>query len=431
MDYGEESTLRTKNQSGVFYGWWIVLAGSVIVFFTDGLMSFSLTAFFTPIVGHFGWSYAALSLALSLRAVEMGIASPAIGIITDRLGPRKVTFVGIFLTGLGIILLSNVNSLAMFYLFFILISIGISGCSTQVQMVAVANWFSTKMGTATGLLAMGGGAGGLVVSIVVWLIAQYGWQASLVILGIGVWVVCLPLSLIIRHKPEQYGYRPDGRADASLAEGKESEAGQTKAAPVPEVEYSAREALKTRSFWMLMLAGAVGITGLGVILVHYMPYLESVGISRGTAGRMMIFFAGFNVASRFAFGWLGDRFAKNKLFAVILALEAIGLLTFAYARSAWGVVPFLITFGPAWGGLAVIMYTIQREYFGRSAFGSVRGLMLAGIVVPNVAAPAVVGWVFDVQGSYHLAWLVLAALCALAVPLAFRMKPPVKKTAEA
>ncbi|MFC2058287.1 MFS transporter [Chloroflexota bacterium] len=428
MGCGEESALSTNKHSGVFYGWWIVLASGIIILFTDGLVSFSLTAFFTPIIDHFGWSYAALSLVFSLRAVEMGIASPVIGVLTDRVGPRKVAFVGAFLAGLGMILLSRVSSLAMFYLVFIMVSVGLSGCSSQVQIVAVANWFRRRIGTATGLLQMGGGAGSLTLPLAVWLITQYSWQTSLVVLGICIWVVCLPLSLVVRHKPEQYGYHPDGDTDTFLA--KESESKEdTTSAVLPEVEYSAREALRTRSFWMLMLTGAVGIMGLGVILLHYMPYLESVGISRETAGRMMIIFAAFNIASRFGFGWLGDRFAKKNLFAIILALEAIGLLTFAYARSAWGVVPFLITFGPAWGGLAVVMLTIQREYFGRSAFGSVRGLMLAGIVVPIVAAPAVVGWVFDVRGSYHLAWLVLAALCAAAVPLALRMKPPVKKAA--
>ncbi|MFC1973876.1 MFS transporter [Chloroflexota bacterium] len=184
--------------------------GGLVSLFVNGLINYGFTALFTPIIYHFGWSYAVLSLAFSLRTMEAGIAAPIIGIIADKIGPRKVTFIGVFVTGLGVILLSRVDSLVMFYLAFIMISIGLSGCAGHVQMIAVANWFRKNAGKAIGLLSMGIGAGGLLVPMVIWLIAQYNWQTTLVILGVGMWIVCLPLSLVVRHKPEQYGYLPDG-----------------------------------------------------------------------------------------------------------------------------------------------------------------------------------------------------------------------------
>jgi len=361
--------------------------------------------------------------------MEAGIAAPIIGIIADKIGPRKVTFIGVFVTGLGVILLSRVDSLVMFYLAFIMISIGLSGCAGHVQMIAVANWFRKNAGKAIGLLSMGIGAGGLLVPMVVWLIAQYNWQTTLVILGVGMWIVCLPLSLVVRHKPEQYGYLPDGETVLPMPENQVTKVDRIRPGQ-PDVEYTARKALKTQAFWLLMLAAGIGWMGLSAMLVHIMPCLESVGISRGTAGLVVTSLAVFNIISRFGFGWLGDRFDKGKLLAITLALEATGLLIFAYARTVLGLIPFLLTFGPSWGGQGVLLFTIQREYFGRSAYGSIRGLLITGSVVTSIAVPPIVGWVFDVRGSYLLAWLVLSVISAITVPFILNIKPPVKELAK-
>ncbi|MFC2059244.1 MFS transporter [Chloroflexota bacterium] len=417
--------MESKTKRKVFYGWWIVLAGGLVSLFANGLINNGFTALFTPIVTYFGWSYAALSLAFSLRAMEVGIAAPIVGTIADKVGPRKVTTIGVFITGLSVILLSQVNSLGMFYLVVVLVSIGLSGCAGHIQMIAVAHWFRKRAGTATGLLSMGIGAGGFLVPMVVWLVSQYDWRAALILLGVGMWIICLPLSLLIRHKPEQYGYLPDGDTGIPVSE---SEAGIVDLVKPDstDVEYKAREALKTSTFWLLMLAAGIGWMGLSAMMVHVMPYLESVGISRGTAGLMVTLLSISNVASRFGFGWLGDRFDKGKLLALIFALEAVGLLVFAYARTVLGFIPFFLTFGSSWGGQGVLMFTIQREYFGRSAYGSIRGLLIMGVVVTSIAVPPVVGWVFDTRGSYHLAWLGLAAISAIAVPMMLIIKPPAK-----
>ncbi|MFC2058547.1 MFS transporter [Chloroflexota bacterium] len=328
---------------------------------------------------------------------------------------------------LGAILLSRVNSLAAFYVVYIVLALGIGACFPQVPMIAVARWFKEKMGKTTGLLMIGGGAGGAVVPLVVWLIAQYDWRTALVILGIGMWVICIPASLLLRHKPEQYGYLPDGEIAAAPAESEVANAGPVSPVSIG-AEYTTKEALKTRTFWFLTLATSIGLMVMSVMLVHLMPYLESIGISRGMAGLIMTLLAVFNVVGRFGFGLLGDVIDRAKLLAITLALAAVGVVIFAYARTAWGFIPFLLTFGPAIGGQSVLRFAIQREYFGRSAYGGIQGLILVGIVVTNVAAPPIVGWAFDVSGSYHLSWIVLSIFSALAVPLALKMKPPRRKS---
>jgi len=157
----------------VFYGWWVVSASSLIALYAGGIIFYGFTAIFEPIANEFGWSYAQISLAASIRGVEMGLLSPLFGMLADRWGPRRLIFSGGVITALGLILLSYTTSLAMFYGAFVLVAIGISACSMTVLMIAVANWFKRRVGLASGIAASGFGFGGLLVPVIVRLIDIY------------------------------------------------------------------------------------------------------------------------------------------------------------------------------------------------------------------------------------------------------------------
>ena len=163
-----------------------------------------------PLVAEFGWSYTQISIAASLRGLEMGIFAPIVGIFVDRFGPKIAIFIGVIVVGFGLILLSMTNSLFMFYGASLLLGLGAGGCTSVVVMTAVANWFNRKVSLALGMTACGFGSGGLLVPIVVWMIASLNWRVTLLTLGLTVWALCIPLSLVVRNKPETYGYLPDG-----------------------------------------------------------------------------------------------------------------------------------------------------------------------------------------------------------------------------
>jgi sugar phosphate permease len=112
-----------RKRPALFYGWWIVGATFFINLFTSGVIFFGFTAFFEPIVEEFGWSYAQVSLAASLRGLEMGLLAPVAGLAVDRYGPRKLVFMGALFLGIGMVLLSQVTTLAMFYGTFVLITV--------------------------------------------------------------------------------------------------------------------------------------------------------------------------------------------------------------------------------------------------------------------------------------------------------------------
>ena len=194
----------------VFYGWYIVGASLLIDLYISGGVSLGFTAVFEPIAKEFGWSYTQISLAVSLQGLEVGILAPLAGFLVDRWGPRRMVFGGALIVSLGLMLLSRVSSLGMFYGAFALIAIGMSACSGTVLMTAVANWFRRKAGIATGIALSGVGLGGLMVPLVTMLVDTFTWQTAMFSFGLGMLAIGLPLSLLLRHRAEQYGYRPDG-----------------------------------------------------------------------------------------------------------------------------------------------------------------------------------------------------------------------------
>jgi len=153
-----------------FYGWWIVFACFLIAFYVGGTIIYGFTAFFEPIAEETGWSYTQISIAASLRGLEMGVFAPITGFFVDRFGPRRLIFCGTLVIGFGLLLLSQVNSLTMFYGAFGLLALGVSACAGTVLMTAVANWFEKNIGKALGIMTCGFGASGMIILFIVNLI---------------------------------------------------------------------------------------------------------------------------------------------------------------------------------------------------------------------------------------------------------------------
>ena len=412
--------------SRVFYGWWIVVACFLISVYVGGAVVLGFTAFFEPIANEFGWSYAQISLAASLRGAEVGLLAPLLGLFIDRWGPRRLLFGGTIILGLGLIFLSRITSLGMFYGAFVLLAIGASGLSPTVTMTAVVNWFRRKVGIAAGITACGFALGGLLVPVIVRLIDMFDWQLAIFILGVGMWVIGLPLSLLVRHKPEQYGYLPDGEQSDSVASYEGSASAQTY-----EVDVGAKQALKSRAFWHIGLAMAFQLIAISAMIVHVMPYLNSIGIARSTSSLVAMATPLTSIVGRLGSGWLGDRFDKRRVVTGFFAITCLGLLFFSYASNErmWLLVPFIILFGIGWGSNATMRAALLREYFGRAKFGTIFGSMMGMVALGVIVGPLFAGWVFDNWGSYHAAWLVFACLVFVAL-IIMSTTPPADTTVQ-
>jgi len=398
----------------IFYGWWIVLACFFIGLYVGGVVFYGFTAFFEPIREEFGWSYTQISFAASLRGLEMGFIAPLVGFLVDRFGSRKLILYGTITVGLGLISLSLTQSLAMFYGSFLLVAFGAGGCTVVVTMSAVANWFHKKVGIALGVMASGVGASGFFIPLIVWLIDVYGWRTTLIILGLGMWVLGIPLSFVIRDRPEQYGYLPDGESSVD---------------PIPKTEIQGRrvkiglkEALKNRTFLYLCTTEAIRMIAVAAVIIHVMPYLGSVGVPRATAGIVAGAIPLFSIIGRFGLGWLGDVFDKKYVMVWALFLMGLGMLAFCYVQVTGVVFLFLLLFAPGYGGAMVIRGAILREYFGRDSFGKMIGILMGFGSIGGIIGPTLAGWVFDTLGSYNIIWLVFCGIIGLAILLMLRIR---------
>jgi MCP family monocarboxylic acid transporter-like MFS transporter 13 len=410
----------------IFYGWWIVGACFVISLYGGGVVFYGFTALFEPLANEFGWSYAQISFAASLRGLEAGLLAPLVGVLVDRWGPRRLLFSGAIITGLGLILLSNTTSLGTFYGSFVVVAIGMSTCSGTVLMTAVANWFRRKIGIATGIMICGYGFSGLLVPVMVNLIDRYEWRMAIAILAIGMVAICLPLSLLVRHKPEQYGYQPDGVVYEDV---------KSNDCPLPvksaEVNIKAKQAIKSRTFWHIALAILCQAAIVSTMTAHVMPYLSSFSITRAKSSLIASFIPLVSIGGRIGLGWLGDRLEKRRLMACAFAMICGGLLCFGFApsESNWLLIPFLILYSIGYGGNMTLRASIISEFFGRSNFGAIHGFVIGIMMLGSIAGPPLAGWVFDKWQNYQPIWFALAGLAVAAIVTA-ATTPPVSTTVQ-
>jgi OFA family oxalate/formate antiporter-like MFS transporter len=233
-------------------------------------------------------------------------------------------------------------------------------------------------------------------------------------LGLGMWALGIPLSFVIRDRPEQYGYLPDGESSVE---------------PIPKLEIQGRgmeiglkEALKKRSFLYLCTAEAIRMIAVAAVIIHVMPYLGSEGFPRATAGIVAGAIPLFSIIGRFGFGWLGDVFDKKYVMVWTLFLMGLGMLAFCYVQVTGVVFLFLLLFAPGYGGGMVIRGAILREYFGRDSFGKMIGILMGFGSIGGILGPTLAGWAFDTLGSYHIIWLVFCGIIGLAIGLMLRIR---------
>lgn len=397
----------------------------MVALYTGGVIYYGFTAIFDPIVEEFGWSYTQVSLATALRGMEVGLGAPIVGWFVDRYGARPVLLTGAIIIGLGLILLSRMNSLLMFYLIYALVSLGTTTCGNTAIMAAVAKWFQRKVSIAIGITICGFGSSGLMVPIVVRLVDTYGWRTGITVLGIGVFVITIPLTLLIRSHPEQHGLLPDGAVNNVI-----SERENTTPMDMTTSGMTARKALKTRTFWHIALVFSVQWMVASAIITHIMPYLNSLDISRATAGFAASAVPITSIFGRLGFGWLGDKLNKKHLTAIGFTLMSLGILAFGFVsgEEKWLLLLFLIPFGIGFGGLNTMRGVLLTEYYGRKSFATILGFVTEVGVIGSITGAPIAGLVFDNWGSYQPIWFVYSALAMLSLILILTM-PVLRKQA--
>ncbi|MFC2006107.1 MFS transporter [Chloroflexota bacterium] len=429
------AVIRRRVQ-GIFFGWWIVLSACVIQLLHSGLLSNGFTLYFLSLQAEFGWSRALLAAGYSLSHVETGILGPLEGWLSDRFGPRPVVVAGVVLFGAGFILLNMIQSIVAYFIAFLVISAGASLCGFLPLSVAVLNWFARKRSLALGIALSGSGLGGVIVPLLAWSIVTQGWRFTALASGFAIWLIGIPLALSLRHKPEKYGYLPDGDSPAS-SEGRLQE--YPAADPAPRAtaraddSFSMKEAVRTRAFWLIALGHGSAILTVSAVNLHLAPHLvQQLGTSLEAAGGIVTLLLMMSLTGRLGGGFLADRVNKRVLLMACMLSHSIGLLMLTYATSMTQIFLFAMLHGIAWGVRAPTLNAIRADYFGRKSIGFILGISSIAPHIASVIAPIFAGWMADVRGDYRLAFTIMASLTALgSLFFAFASKPVRKPCAVA
>ena len=397
------AVVSTDKSGKVFYGWWIVLVMSALSTFGSGVFYYGFSTFVKPVVTDLAWSMTVVSGAFSIYRLEAGIAAPVVGYLLDRIGPRKLVFAGGLVMGAGFISLSFVHTVLPFYAAIILASFGWSACSgASVGNPLVGKWFVKKRGSAIGLYAAARGLAGLIVPLVAYLIVQYGWRSALLILGSLTWLIVLPASFVLKHSPEQCGLLPDGESAGQVVDGTDRPVAAVKT--VEEVDFSVQKAMATSAFWILTVCLFTHQMTQAAIFVHVIPYLIDRGTEPATAASVVTVIALISMVSRYGAGWLSDRFDKKWLLVILFVLQPIGIFWLVRMHSLLDIIPFVLLYATAYGGTVVVKTTILGDYYGRKNFGTIFGANQGLSTFGGIAGPLLAGFVYDINGSYHLAF---------------------------
>ncbi len=401
-----------------YYGWWITAASFLILFVTIGVGLYTIPVFLVPLQDHFGWSRAAIAMGSGIAALVSGMTSPVVGLLIDKYGSRKVMVSGALIMGCAFALFGLMGSLWHFYALNLIAAIGITCAAWVPNQTLISNWFKKKRGLAMGIALMGIGFGGLVMApFAALLIAELGWRLAYAGLSSLLLVVLVPVIVtIVRSRPADLGLLPDGDPPAAPGERADGED------RISGLELS--DSLRTGAFWILSLSHFLWVFANLSMITHLVAFLTDVGFESQTAATSLGLTVGASVAGRLIFGMLSDRFTKRYVMALALTLHATAMLFLFGIQSFWALPAFVIVFGLALGGSAVLVPLLVGECFGLLAFGKILGLIMISATLGAAIGPVLTGRVYDVTGSYEPAFVLhTTVFLAAALAIYFLPKP--------
>ena len=372
----------------LFYGW-IVVASSFTILFVSFGSAYSFTTFIEPLQAEFGASRGALSLAFACAGALYFVVGAFGGPLADRLGHRWVILTGILLLGSGYFVAATAAQLWQVYLGYGLgVGLGI-GLVYTPAVGAVQPWFVRRRGLTTGIAISGIGVGTLCAApAAAWLIHTAGWRSAYFGLVAIVLVPGIIAALAIDSTPHKRGLAPDGATGPS--------------APAVEPGTSLRDALRSRTFWLLYGTNATLSIGLLVPFLHLVPFAQDAGIDRAVAVSLFVLLGLGSAVGRFLIGGLADRIGRNRALTAMCASLITIYAWWLLSSTAWQLAIFAAFFGTFYGGFVALLPTAVADHFGARNISGIIGLLYTSVAPGFLLGPTLAGLAFDIWQSYTL-----------------------------
>jgi MFS family permease len=406
-----------------YYGWVIVAVTFVTMAIgVNARTAFSL--FFPPIINEFGWERGVTAGAFSFGFVVSGAVSPLIGRLMDRAGPRAVMELGVALMAGGLLLAPLTSQPWHLYLTIgVMVGAGSVCLGYSGQSLFLPNWFIRRRGLAIGFAFAGVGIGS--VTLLPWvqsMIEQTGWRTACTAMGIMILVVLAPINLLLRKRPEDIGLQPDGDA-APLA---------SSAKPVSDIvdpvwaatDWTLARALRTARFWWIALGYFCGLYIWYAVQVHQTKYLLDIGFSSNVAVWALGVVSLLGIPGQILLGHVSDRVGREWVWAISCAGFAIcfaALIALKFFPALLLVYLMILAQGALGYGVTSIMGAVVLEIFQGKHYGSIFGTIMLAALAGGAAGPWVTGFLYDLRGSYTVAFAVgigVSVLSAVAIWMA-------------
>jgi MFS transporter, OFA family, oxalate/formate antiporter len=385
----------------IFYGWWVVAAAFAVTFVGFGC-AYTFSAFVASLQRDFGASRGSVSLVFSLAGFLYFALGSVSGPLADRWGARRLTIIGMILTGLGLSAAAAAANLAQVFAAYGLgVGLGI-GFSYVPVVGAVQRWFFRRRGFASGLAVSGIGVGTLMMPpLAAFLIAVLGWRETWLVLGILAIVLGGGMALLIEDDPRRRGLNPDGDPTSSGIQ--DQKGGGT----------SVRDAVRSRRFIGLYAACLICSFGIFIPFVHLVPYAQDHGIPPSSAALLLGLIGAGSTAGRFFLGSLADRIGRRRAVLAMFVGMAAALGLWAIASGLWPLAAFALIYGTVYGGWVALLPALVADWFGGRNVSSLIGILYTSVAFGSLIGPAAAGYIFDISHSYTLP--ILASACASAI----------------
>ncbi|MBM4263659.1 MAG: MFS transporter [Deltaproteobacteria bacterium] len=400
--------------------WWLVILGCITHAVNTGFSYFGMSAFFPSFEREFGWSRTAISGAFSLARIEAGILGPIEGYFVDRVGPKRIMYIGIVICTLGFLSLSFVNSLPMLYVSIVLgIVLGSSlGYHMPISLL-IAKTFRERRSFAFGIFRMGPGLSGAIVPLVGAIIVAWGWRTAALLSGLILFAMSLPIAYLINRIADG-----EERKTESLVAGHTGSGAQATVDP----QFSLKEVLRLKAFWFLSVSMALRHMVTEGVSVHFVILLVDRGWSTEAASRLLGVSALIGAPARIGMGWLGDMVDKRKLVMGLLLALSVSVCVMGWAAGSLAFTTMMIVYSLAYGGLASLQEPIRADYFGTKAFATIQGVSRSITTCGTFLGPIIAGLCYDLTKSYAVAFTIFAIVSLLSMFLMFLARRPQAQT---
>ena len=439
----------------VFYGWWIVLVSLIADGMKHGSFNRGFTVFYIPVEQDLGFTRTMMGLAEGLGRLMGGVQGPLMGYCTDRFGPRVMLAFGGLMSGIGFILLGYTGSFWYFLVIFVgFLSVGFRSGYNNASVAAVNNWFRRRRGFAMSIVSMGNGLGGASAPLVGLLIFAIGWRDACTVLGFLIIGVVVPLSWFMRRSPEDMGQLPDGDPPDAPAESLQPAANRRRV-QFGSYDFTAKEAMRTPSYWLLVLATGfrnVVHAGASFLMAPMIVWFLEGGGAYGTvlydsiasvlakiigsrdstdvliAAGFVGLFSVINMLFYPMIGWIGDKTDRRKLCAVCMVSGALAIAALTNQSGVlWQLTIFVILKAFA-ESANPLNWAIMGDFFGRRSYATLRGWQHLPDQIASMWTAMWMGAIYDHTGSFYWALLPLIVLyIAAAIGYWFLPRPPLPR----